>query len=292
MFALAGKIKSQGYAVSKWYRFVLQALRFLSLFLFALLVGRPQQVDRASTIEVEGIDIMLVLDVSDSMNLIDDLKDKRTRVEVEREEAIRFVRKRDNDQIGLVFFADDAIARLPLTVDKEPIIDVLNELDTNVLDPNGTHLMKGLLTAVNRLKHSKAKSKIIILLTDGTPTGGDFNPEIVMDIVKKIDVKIYTIGVGQSGGYYPYGNQYIHFNTPVNEVLLKNIARMTGGKYFAAHNPQDMRKIYETIDKLERDKIETPLYSNYYELGIPLLIAVFVLMLLEMFLRFFVWKTL
>ncbi len=267
-------------------------LRVAVLALIAMLIAMPRLVDIDSKLPVEGIDIMLVLDVSGSMNNQDDESDQRTRIDVAKQEAIRFIEKRDNDAIGLVLFANDALSRIPATMDKQLLKEVINELELGFINPNGTLLFTGVLTAANRLKHSKAKSKIMILLTDGEPTDGDMSPQLVMEIAQELGIKIYTIGIGSDQPRYvshPLGLIPI---PGVNKEVLSYLAKQTGGKFFLAKNPNDMRQIYDTIDRLETSEQEMPLFSRWYDLAFSLIWVILAVLFIELFAATYVWFSL
>ncbi len=274
------------------YKLLLFILRLAVLSMIALLIAMPRLVDVDSKVPVEGIDIVLVLDVSGSMNNQDDESDPRTRHEVAKKEAIRFIEKRDNDAIGLVLFANDALSRIPITMDKQLLKEVISELELGFINPNGTLLFTGLLTAANRLKHSKAKSKIMILLTDGEPTDGDMSPQLTMDIIKQLGIKVYTIGIGSDKPRYvthPLGLIPI---PGVNKEVLSYIAKETAGKFFLAKNPNDMRQIYDTINRLETSEQELPLFSRWYDLAFSVIWVILALLFVELFAATYVWFSL
>lgn len=279
---------------SFFQKYIFTFLRLCSFILLILLMGKPQTVDQKTKLSVEGIDIVLTLDVSGSMQLFDDLKDRRSRWEVVQKEALQFIKKRDNDSIGLVIFGAYAISRCPVTVDKKVLQDIIEKLyigSTSSDMPHGTMLFQGLVTAVRRLQSSKAKSKIIILLTDGTPSPNDITYKDAMSIAKQIGVKIYTIGVGgEHGGLAEtfFGVQATN-GGKMNKQLLNAIATETGGKFFEAKNPKDVKRVYEEIDKLETTEREVDIYNKYYDYFMPFLWILFYLLLLETFLRVFVW---
>jgi Ca-activated chloride channel family protein len=259
-----------------------------------ILMGKPQFVDQKTKMSVEGIDIILALDVSGSMQLFDDLDDRRSRWEVAQTEAVRFINKRENDAVGLVIFGRYAITRCPLTVDKNLLKDIIEDLyigSTSSDMPNGTMLFQGIVASVRRLQASQAKSKIIVLLTDGEPSPGDFSYEDAMSVAQQVGVKIYTIGVGgEHGGLIDdpfYGLQSA--NIKMNKFLLQKIAEQTGGQFFEAKNPADVKQIYDKINALERTEHEIDIYNKYYDYFLPFLWAVFYMLLLELFLRAFVW---
>jgi len=293
VFPLVEVACKQGAVTRHPYKKIFFITRFLSLLLLALLSGKPQLVDRHSNIVVEGIDIILVLDVSGSMQLQDDQHDKRSRVEIAKAEAARFINNRDNDAIGLVIFGNDALSRCPLTLDKSILRDVVRDLHIGIVDPNGTVLSKGIITAANRLKKSKAKSKIMIVLTDGEPTQNDSKPELAIEVAKQLGIKMYTIGIGSEQDEYIMHPFYGPMAKPkVNADLLKKFAQETGGKFFMAHNAHDMRTIYDTINKLETTEYETPIYSKYYDIFVPFLWIILALLLFEVLFSTFVWFSL
>lgn len=270
---------------------ILSFLHAMLLLLLALFIAKPQLVDERSLVPVQGIDIVLVIDASGSMQFIDDQDDERSRFTVAKDEAIRFVQKRDNDAIGLVIFGNDAVTRSPITQDKKTVERIIRELELGFIDPDGTVLATGMMTALNRLKYSDAKSKIMIVLTDGEPSPHDQNPEVPLEIAKKLGIKIYTIGIGADTPrriMHPlYGIVVI---PTVNKELLERIAHDTGGKFFQAKNPKDMRAIYETIDTLEKNEHTMPIFSRFYELfvcyGYWMLVIVWVMLLLSTFVWF------
>jgi len=292
-FPLVHFLHQQGITSKHPYKKILFFLRAVALFVLALLVGKPQLVDVRSKVTVEGIDIMLVLDVSGSMDAQDFRNDPRSRVEIAKEEAIRFVNKRDNDAIGLVIFAQEAMSRVPLTLDKTLLKKVINDLAIGVINPEGTVLATALVSAANRLKTSTAKSKIIILLTDGAPSDNDLKPGIALEVAKKLGIKIYTVGIGSS-------ENQVHMHpllgplmrNGVNKPLLIKLAHETGGRFFEAKNKEDMRNIYDTIDSLEKVQYETNIFNKYYDIFIPFLWLIIAFILLEIFLSSSIWFSL
>jgi Ca-activated chloride channel family protein len=269
-------------------------IRTTSLILMAILIGKPQFVDLKSKITVEGIDIVLALDVSGSMNCFDDQNDRRSRLEVAKAEALNFIEKRQNDAIGLVIFGRYAIARCPLTLDKNILNDIISKLEIGQPSQDmaqATMLSQGLVTSVRRLQASKSKSKIIVLLTDGEPSPGDLDPKDALQIAKEIGVKIYTIGIGgDEGGFNtdPVFGAY-RVRAPLNKELLKKIAKETGGQFFEAKKPKDLKTIYETIDKLEKKSYETEIYNKYHDYFMPILWWIISLTCIELFMATWIW---
>lgn len=295
IFPLGEYFKAQGFAARFSYRRqILFLLRAAALLVLIFFVARPQWVDERSTVNVDGVDIVIALDVSDSMRMFDDLKDRRTRISVAKEEAIRFVEKRSSDPIGLVLFGAEAISRCPLTLDKHILKEVIGQIELGVVDHRGTSLGTGLAVAVSRLKQSKAKSKVIVLLTDGQPTPQTdmVDPVHAIDLAKQLGIRVYTVGIGSEKEAYleAPGWGIIPQSHSLNVELLEKIARETGGQFFKAKNPKEMRMIYDKIDLLEKTQIETNLFHNYYEAFLYLIWMLFVGIAVEYFLRLYVWR--
>lgn len=292
-YSLTSELKKSNYSISRAHHHIPFLLKLLALLSLGLLVARPQLVNVHSKVHVEGHDIMLVLDASGSMQCFDDIQDQRPRFTVAKQEAIRFIEKRDNDQIGLVIFGRDAVSRCPLTLDKKILKSIIEDLNLgDDINPDGTVLSIAISMAANRLKKSKAKNKLLIVLTDGEPTPGiDIQPTIAIDLAKKLGIKIYTIGVGgEHGGLWHdplFGIRSMGFK--MNKQLLEIMAQQTGGQFFAAQNPDDIARIYDTIDTLEKTEIETNVFSNYYDLVFPFIMAIILLLLSELMLTTFVW---
>lgn len=289
-FPLTTSLMAQKITSSHPYKKIFFVLRALTLFLLAVLIAKPQFVDSNSKVKVRGIDIVLTIDVSGSMQIQDDKKDERSRVDIAKDEAIRFISKRTNDAIGLVIFGQDALSKCPLTLDKIMLRNCVKELAIGVIDPQGTVLSTAMITAVNRLKNSDAKSKVIILLTDGEPSDGDIQPRVAIEAAKKLGIRVYTIGIGSDKEMRIMHPLYGPMLLPkVNSALLTQIAKETGGKFFMARNASDMRAVYDTIDRLEKTEIEAPIFSNYWDFFIPLVWIALVFLLLEVLLSSFVW---
>jgi Ca-activated chloride channel family protein len=286
-------LKNTEFVKSLDHKKILFLLRGFSLIGLLLLVLRPQWVDEKSKLNIEGIDIVLAIDVSDSMQLIDDLSERKPRIETAKHEAIRFIEKRTNDPIGIVMFGREALSRCPLTLDKSILKEIVSQIEIGEIDPRGTWLGTGLATAVNRLRNSKSKNKVIILLTDGEPTPPEkIEPEAAIDLAKQFKIKVYTIGIGSEKGGYFHHPMFGLQQTPytLNTKLLQEIAHKTGGQFFRAANAKEMRDIYDKIDALEKTKMETELFHNYYEAFLAFIWIVLALLGLEFLLRFFVWR--
>jgi Ca-activated chloride channel family protein len=227
------------------------------------------------------------------MDYQDYADDERSRFEVAQVEAIRFIQARQNDAIGLVLFGRDALTRCPLTLDKKMLTAILQDTKLGVVNPEGTVLSRAIVTAANRLKDSKAKSNIMIVLTDGEPTDGDIDPAVAIEIAKQLGIKMYTVGIG-SGQERKFFDPFLGVCTigRINTELLERFAKETGGKFFLARDEHEMRTIYDTIDKLEKSEYETPLYTKYYDVFMPFVWALFGLLFLEIILASTLWFSL
>lgn len=289
-YSLASLISKSGFTYSPTYRKVFFIFRLICLLLLIFLILKPQLVDMRSRVNIEGIDMILALDVSGSMQYQDYSDDERSRIEVAKDEAIRFIQKRTDDAIGLVIFAKDSLSRVPLTLDKKLLQQIVKDTHIGIIDYDGTMLSTAIMTAANRLKQAKAQSKIIILLTDGAPSEGDISPDIAIETAKKLGIKIYTIGIGSDEDQYIRHPFYGLIAKPkVNKELLTKIAQNTGGKFFMAHNAADMRAVYDTIDALEKTTYETVLFNKHYDIFLPFVIIIIILLLGELLLSTFIW---
>lgn len=243
-------------------------IRMSALVAVLFATARPQSVDENSRLPVEGRDLLLVLDVSGSMQIFDDPQNRITRFDAAKREVLSFIDRRIDDQIGLVFFAATAFSRCPLTYDKTLLHSLVADLQIGMINPDGTVLSAALAVAVNRLRSSKAESKIIIVLTDGAPSDYDILPDEVISLAKQSGIKIYTIGVGsEEGGFAEvplYGT--IRCQTPLNVKLLERFAHETGGAFFRAERPDDIARVYQTIDALEKSMYDVPRYARKIEL--------------------------
>jgi Ca-activated chloride channel family protein len=295
VYPLTSKLHQQGLTTTIPYKKILSFIRFLLLGLLLFLILRPQWVDEKSKVNIEGVDIVLAIDASHSMTFFDNKDDERSRIDIAKEEAIRFIEKRTDDPIGIVVFGREALSRCPLTLDKTILKEIVGSLDIGIVDPRGTWLGTGLATAINRLRTSTAKSKIVILLTDGQPTPPEkIDPALAIDMAKKFGIKVYTIGIGnEKGGYirHPLFGDLVRMpEDGLNVQLLENIAEQTGGTFFKAHNQQEMRMVYDKIDALEKTKMQTNIFHRYYEAFLNFIWIVLALLGLELALRLFVWR--
>lgn len=284
-------VLSKQYKSNAIYDYFFFFLRAFFLVCLCLLCAQPQLVDTNSRIQVEGIDIVLGLDVSGSMLFFDDVNDPKPRIDIAKQEALRFVQKRESDPIGLVLFGRVAVSRCPLTLDKRIVKDIINTLHIGVIPEDGTVLAKGIIVAASRLKHSKAKSKIIILLTDGEPSQEDSSSDQAIEIARQLGIKIYTIGIGDSQGGYFNHPQFgvIPCGSNLNRELLQKIATTTGAKYFEAKNQKELRLIYDYIDRLEKTEYEETIFSRYNDIFIPFVWLLIGLLFVELLISIFVW---
>ncbi|MFZ0392163.1 MAG: VWA domain-containing protein [Calditrichia bacterium] len=268
------------------FRRHLYILRLLVLSLFILGLARPQSGTRQQQITTEGIDIIMVLDVSSSM-LAEDFKPDN-RLEAAKKVAQEFIQGRVNDRIGLVIFAGEAFTQSPLTLDYGVLVDLLEKIKVAPREWDGTAIGNGLATAVARLKDSKSKSKVVILLTDGQNNSGEVDPQTAAHIAETFGVRVYTIGAGKHGtALMPqddplFGRRYVPVPVKIDEDLLKRISNETNGQYFRATDTEKLREIYSQIDQLEKTKIEVKEFTRYRELFVNYAGAGIALLLLEL----------
>ena len=295
------KISSlKGFDTSKnWLaklRPILFVIRLVVLSLIITAMARPRTVDESTRIKTtKGIDIVIAIDVSASM-LARDLKPNR--LEALKKVASRFIQARPNDRLGLVEYAGESYTKTPLTSDKNIVLSSLKSIKYNTTITGGTAIGMGLATSVNRLKESRAKGKVIILLTDGVNNSGFIDPKIASELAVEFGIKVYTIGLGSNGmalspiGILPNGSfQYGNIQVEIDEELLNQIAETTGGKYFRATSNTKLEEIYAEINKLEKTEIEETKYKSYNELFRPLILAALGLLLFELLLRYTVYKS-
>jgi Ca-activated chloride channel family protein len=268
------------------FRHVPFILRVLSIALIIIALARPQASNSWRTQNAEGIDIMMALDISSTM-MIDDVRPNR--LEAAKAVASEFILSRPNDNIGLVIFARQSFTQCPMTTDHAVLINLFNEVKSGMID-DGTAIGLGLANAVNRIKESKAKSKVIILLTDGSNNAGDIAPITAAEIAKTFGIRVYTIGVGTTGivnrpVQTQYGIQYQQVQSEFDAKSLQQIANMTGGKYYNATDNEKLRQIYQDIDKLEKTKISVQQYSKKEEQFYWFALLAFILLVIEVSLR-------
>jgi Ca-activated chloride channel homolog len=251
------------------YRFVLPVLRIAAVSFFVVAFARPRSGTEVVDVKSEGIDIMTLLDISSSM-LAEDFKPEN-RMYVAKEELKKFIGKRLNDRIGLIVFARYAFTQCPLTVDYGVLLNFVDKVDIGMVD-DGTAIGMAIATGVNRLRESTAKSKVMVLLTDGDNNAGEIDPITAANLAAAFDVKIYAIGVGKGGNaMFPvqdpiFGKRYVYQPTKIDEETLREIANRTGGKYFRARSGEDLDEIYSTIDKMEKTEVKVSSHIQYREL--------------------------
>ncbi len=267
-------------------RFLPTCLRLLALAFAIVVLARPQSTSSHSDSNTEGIDIVLSLDISGSMRALDF---KPNRLEAAKDVAIRFISGRPDDNIGLVIFAGESFTQCPLTTDHSVLINLFSQVSNGMLE-DGTAIGMGLATAVSRIKESKAKSKVIILLTDGCNNAGAISPEKAAEIAQTFGVRVYTIGIGTMGTAQipvqtPLGTRMQDMEVKIDEPLLQNIADMTGGKYFRATDNKSLANIYSEIDQMEKTIMEVRHYTQRTDEYMPFAIAALLLLLAEVVLR-------
>ena len=276
-----------------YLRHLLFALKMAALALLIVALARPQSSSTNSTSNIEGIDIVMAMDVSGSM-LARDLKPDR--LTAAKNVASDFVKGRPGDRMGLVIFSGETFTQVPLTTDHGVMLNMLGEMKNGLID-DGTAIGDGLATAVSRLKDSEAISKVVILLTDGMNNAGSVDPYTAAEMAKVFGVRVYTIGVGTYGTapypvQTPFGTQIQQVKVEIDEKLLTQMANMTGGKYFRANNNKKLDEVYQEIDKLERSKIEVTEFRRLHEEFYPLVAWALALLLIEFLLRKTIFRTL
>lgn len=264
------------------FRHIPFLFRLLALSLIIVALARPNTFSAKKSVETEGIDIVLAIDVSTSMEAEDF---HPNRLEAAKKTAMDFIDARNNDRIGLVLFAAESFTQCPITIDHQVLKTLFKNIRTKMIE-DGTAIGMGLSTAVNRLKDSKARSKVIILLTDGINNTGKIAPLTAADIAKSFGIRVYTIGVGTKGKApfltdTPFGKQYVYFDVEIDEELLRNIAHKTGGEYFRATGNRALENIYSNIDKLEKTKIDESVYKKYNDEFFPFALGALIFMILE-----------
>lgn len=249
-------------------RLIRGLLRFFTLFFLILALARPQTGSGRVETKEHVVDIMLALDVSGSMATLDFEPDNR--LVAAKQEARRFIEGRPNDRIGLVIFAGQSITQCPLTTDSNAILGLLDKIQLGMLE-DGTAIGLGLGSALNRLKSSEAKRKVVVLLTDGVNNAGAISPLTAAGIAKSLGVRVYTVGVGREGeSVLPvqdprFGTRLIKVETQIDERMLKEIAKMTGGEYFRAQDQRGLREVFRQIDRLEKTEITVENFVTYEE---------------------------
>lgn len=286
-------IEHIGKTLKVFLRHVPFLIRILAFIFLIIVLARPQSTDKHETTTTEGIDIMLALDISGSMLARDFTPD---RLEAAKDVAIEFISGRPYDRIGLVVFSAESFTQCPLTTDHAVLINLFKDIKSGIIE-DGTAIGLGLSNAVKRLKDSDAKSKVIILLTDGMNNTGSIDPLTAAELAKTFGIRVYTIGVGKQGmAPYPFqdafGNVFVK-SVPVeiDEATLQKIADMTNGNYFRATNNEKLRQIYAKIDQLEKSKIDIREFSRKSEEYRPFAFIALFLLVTEMLLKFLFFKS-
>ncbi len=268
-------------------RHILFVLRLAVVFFLVIAIARPQTGHKSTDVYTKGVDIMLALDLSTSMKA-EDFK-PHNRLAVAKRTISEFIKMRKHDRIGLVVFSAKAFTQCPLTLDYNVLLSFLEKVDFGMID-DGTAIGTAIAVASNRLRETEAKSKIIILLTDGVNNQGEIDPVTAAKAANALGIKIYTIGIGKNG-YVPYpvedpvfGKRYTQMRSEIDEESLKEIAKITNGKFYRATNKSELSKIYKIIDKMEKTKIKTKEYMQYNELFMWFLFLGVVLLCIEIIL--------
>ena len=282
------------YAPKSWRMRIINlpmVLRCIAFTLVVIVMARPQTHNSWDNKQVDGIDIMMAMDVSTSM-LAEDLKPNR--LEAAKNVAAEFIADRPNDNIGLTIFAGEAFTQCPMTADHASLINLLQSVRTDIaargLISDGTAVGMGLANAVSRLKNSKSKSKVVILLTDGSNNMGDISPMTSAQIARSLGIRVYTIGL-ETNKVAPYpmpvagGVQYVNIPVEIDTKTLSDIAAVTEGNFYRATNNRELKQIYKDIDKLEKTKMDVKTYSKRYEAYQPFAIAALIVLLFELLLR-------
>jgi Ca-activated chloride channel family protein len=279
------KVRPTGKIIAMHLEF---ALRLVCIAAVIVALCRPQSYDSFKTSQVEGTDIALALDISGSMSVRD--MGGMSRIQAAKEVASKFVNSREDDNMALVIFAGESLSRLPLTNERAALLSSIGDLQFGLLH-DGTAIGDGITSSINRLLQGKAKSKSIILITDGTNNAGDVAPSTAAEIARQNGIRIYTIGVGTDGSVSipdPYGYSTTVMETKIDEDALKAIANTTGGKYFRARDRDMLEQVFKEIDKLEKTQLEVQRHSQAEEAFMPWVLLALVAFVLEMVLYYVV----
>ncbi len=285
--------KSGGHSLMEIIRHLPVLLRLVALTMVIIAIARPRSSSQMEKIDTEGIDIVMAMDVSTSMLARDFDPD---RISAAKDIAIEFISQRPSDRMGIVVFAGESYTQCPLTTDRATLINLMKEIETGLIE-DGTAIGNGLATAVARMQGSDAKSRVIILLTDGVNNSGEITPQTAADIAKTYGIRVYTIGVGANGTapypvMTPWGVQMQNVEVEIDEDLLKNIAETTGGRYFRATDNTKLSEIYSEINKMEKARTTIDSFPVYKELFVGFALVALACLLLEMVLRLFVIRRL
>ncbi len=285
--------KAGGHSVMEAVRHLPMVLRVVAVTMVIIAIARPRSSSQMEKIDTEGIDIVMAMDVSTSMLARDFDPD---RISAAKDIAIEFISQRPSDRMGIVVFAGESYTQCPLTTDRATLINLMKEIETGLIE-DGTAIGNGLATAVARMQGSDAKSRVIILLTDGVNNSGEITPQTAADIAKTYGIRVYTIGVGANGTapypvMTPWGVQMQNVEVEIDEDLLKNIAETTGGRYFRATDNTKLSEIYSEINKMEKARTTIDSFPVYKELFVGFALVALACLLLEMILRLFVIRRL
>lgn len=283
----------KGGSLKKVARHIPFILRVVALACIIVAIARPRSSSTFEKIDTEGIDIMLALDVSTSMLARDFTPD---RINAAKDIAIQFVAERPSDRIGVAVFAGESYTQSPLTTDRATLINLIKEIDCGIIE-DGTAIGNGLATAVSRLKDSQAKSRVVILLTDGVNNAGEISPQMAAEIAKTYGIRVYTIGVGAMGTapypvQTPFGIELQQVEVKIDEPLLQKIAEETNGKYFRATDNTKLLEIYGEINKMEKNRTFVDSFPLYRELFMYFALVALAAIVLELILKLFVIKQL
>lgn len=282
--------KAGGRSLTAFVRWLPPFLYFMAMCLMVIVIARPRSSTQMDKVNSEGIDIVFDMDVSTSM-LARDFKPDR--ISAAKDIAIEFISQRPSDRMGIVVFAGESYTQCPLTTDRATLINLMKEIETGLIE-DGTAIGNGLVTAVARMKDSDAKSRVVILLTDGVNNSGEITPQTAAEIAKTYGVRVYTIGVGANGEapypvVTPWGVELQNVPVEIDEDLLKQIAQTTGGKYFRATDNTKLAEIYSEINKMEKARTTIDSFPVYKELfsgfGLGALVCMLLGLLLNLFLR-------
>lgn len=276
-----------------WLRHILFVFRIVAMSLFIMAMARPQSTNRWEKVTTEGIDIVMAMDISGSMRAMDF---KPNRLEAAKDVAIEFVNSRPDDRFGLVVFAGESFTQCPLTTDRAVVTNFMNDLKFGMVE-DGTAIGMGLATAVNRIKESRADSKVIILLTDGVNNQGEIGPVTAAELAATYGIRVYTVGIGSMGqAPFPvqdmFGRSIVqNMEVEIDEEVLKKIAVLTEGKYFRATNKEKLKMIYSEIDHMEKTQLDVKQFSKRKDEYFMWLVGGIVLIGLETILRYTVLRT-
>lgn len=285
--------KAGGKPVLSYLRHAPMLLRTVALSMIIIAIARPRSSSKMDKIDTEGIDIVLAMDVSTSMLARDFTPD---RISAAKDIAIEFISQRPSDRIGIVVFAGESYTQCPLTTDRATLINLMKEIQTGLIE-DGTAIGNGLATAVARMQGSDAKSRVVILLTDGVNNRGEITPQTAADIAKTYGIRVYTIGVGANGTapypvITPWGVQMQDVEVEIDEDLLKGIAETTGGRYFRATDNTKLSEIYSEINKMEKARTTIDSFPVYKELFMDFALVALICLLLEVVFNAFILKRL